>query len=272
VTPEQQADLLRWVDQFASKSEELRKKLIAMVVATYGGVNFYSASQVAGASEEAAAASNTNTLLAAGLAAQYLAVTSSLIAGQALPAPTLLLPPLRNGVDMEQVFARPAKLFRRLRAKGVDPQTAFARAMALASQITDTNVTLAQREAYQQTLKRLERVAGVTGYRRIVHPELARTGSCGLCIVASDQVYHSSQLLPIHGNCNCTVLPVMGILDPGSSLNNTTLTDFYAAAGGNLSEQLKGVRVMVNDHGEYGPVLSYRGQNFTGPDDIQLVA
>jgi hypothetical protein len=39
---------------------------------------------------------------------------------QAVPAPTLLLPALRNGVDMTAVFERPAKLFRRLRSQGMD--------------------------------------------------------------------------------------------------------------------------------------------------------
>lgn len=270
--PQQLADLLRWVDQFAGASEQLRNQLSAAVIATYAGRNFYAAAEVAAAAQAAAAASNTQTAYAAGLASQYVAVTSSLIAGEALPAPTLVLPALRNGVPMETVYARPAKLFRRLRAQSVDPATAFERSMAYATQITHTNVLLAQREAYQQTLERLERAAGVTGYRRVVHPEIARTGSCGLCIVASDQVYHSSQLLPIHGGCNCTILPIVGALDPGSSLNNKTLTDFYTQAGGNLSEQLKKTRVTVNNHGEYGPVLTYKGQKFTGPDDIQLAA
>jgi hypothetical protein len=279
VDQQQLSDLLRWVDQFAGASEQLRIRLTTAVLATYGGVNFYSAAEVATAAQAAAATSNTNAAEAAGLAAQYVAVTSSLIAGDALPAPTLVLPALRNGTDMTQVYSRPAKLFRRLRSQGVDPTTAFQRAMAYAAQITDTNVTLAQREAYQQTLLRLERAAGITGYRRIVHPELARTGSCGLCIVASDNVYHTSQLLPIHGGCNCTVLPIVGALDPGNSLNNMTLGDFYAAAarpGGRgpstSGDDLKKIRVTVNEHGEYGPVLTYTGQKFTGPDDIQLAA
>jgi hypothetical protein len=63
-------------------------------------------------------------------------------------------------------------------------------AMRLASAITDTNMTLAQRGRVPAAFERLEADLRVTGYRRVVHPELSRTGTCGLCIVASDQVYN----------------------------------------------------------------------------------
>lgn len=271
--PQQLRDLLAWIDRFANQSEAFKQKLIASIIATYSGVDFYSATEVAAAAQSAAASSNSNAIIAAGLAGQYAAVTTSLMAQDALPAPALLLPALRNGVPMEQVYARPAKLFRRLRSQGVEPSEAFRQAMNLASVITDMNMTMAQREAYQQTFSKLEERAGITGYRRMVHPELAKTGSCGLCIVASDVIYKTNQLLPIHGNCNCTVLPVIGALDPGNSLNGQALGDFYAAAGDSTNgAELKKTRFKVNQHGEYGPVLTVKGQRFTGPEDLHLAA
>ena len=279
--PSKVRDLLRWVDQFAGHSEALKQQLSQAVIAMYAGVNFYSTTEVSAAAQQAAAASQTQTLQQAGLAAQYVAFVTSLIAGENLPAPTLVLPALRNGADMTDVFSRPAKLFRRLRSQGVDPAEAFRQAMVLAATISDMNMTLAQREAYQATFARLGDRVGITGYRRIVHPELAKTGSCGLCIVASDQVYHSAFLLPIHGNCNCTVLPIIGEIDPGNSLNNLTLGDFYGAAGpfagpgeteSTHGHDLKRVKVLVQEHGEYGPVLTIAGQHFTGPDDLAAAA
>jgi hypothetical protein len=261
--------LIAWVDQFANQSDQLKAQLTAAVVSAYTGVNLYSTTEVSAAAAQASATSNTTAVYAAGLAAEYLAVVSSIATGEALPAPTLALPALRNGVDMAVVYERPAKLFRRLRAQGIEPGAAFQQAMTLAGTISEMNLTLAQREAYQQTFSRLERDAGVTGYRRVVHPELSRTGTCGLCIVASDQVYHSAELLPIHGNCHCTVLPIVGELDPGSGLNNMTLGDFYAAAGDStFGADLKKTRFVVNEHGEYGPVLSFEGHHFTGPDEL----
>lgn len=269
MTPAQLRDLTRWVDQFSNSSEAFRQKLIATILALYVGKDFYSKTEVAAAASAAAATSDQNMIVAAGLAGQYATVTSSLVSGQALPSPNLILAPLRNGADMEQVYARPAKLFRRLRSKGVEPAEAFRQAMQLAAVITETNMTLAQRDAFQQTFQKLEKHAGITGYRRIVHPELARTGTCGLCIVASDQIYHTGQLLPLHGRCNCTVLPIIGALDPGNSLNGSALGDFYAAAGDSVNaDELKKTRFVVNEHGEYGPWLGYEGQQFTGPLDL----
>lgn len=266
-------DLLRWVEQFSNQSEAIKQRLAQAILAMYVGVDFYSTAEVAAAAQQAAATSNTAALQQAGLAAAYVSLVTSLVSGENLPTPALLLPALRNGADMTDVFSRPAKLFRRLRSQGVSPDEAFRQAMRLAAQISEMNMTLAQREAYQQTFAKLEQRVGITGYRRIVHPELAKTGSCGLCIVASDQVYHTAFLLPIHGNCNCTVLPIIGEIDPGSSLNNMTLGDFYAAAGDSThAHDLKRVRVVVNEHGEYGPVLGVEGQHFTGPGDLAAAA
>lgn len=266
-------DLLRWVEQFSNQSETLKQRLVQAILAMYTGVDFYSDAEVATAAGQAAAASNTSTLQQAGLAGAYVAFVSSLISGENLPTPTLALPALRNGADMVDVFSRPAKTFRRLRAQGIDPGEAFKQAMTQASSISQMNMTLAQREAYQQTFTRLEKTVGITGYRRIVHPELAKTGSCGLCIVASDQIYHSAELMPIHDHCNCTVLPIIGAIDPGNSLNGQSLSDFYKAAGDSTNgADLKKVRVAVHEHGEYGPTLTVAGQHFLGPGDLAAAA
>lgn len=265
------AELTRWVDQFAAQSEQLKSKLEEFVLALYAGQNFYDAAAMANIGTQAANTSNAQAVIAAGLAAQYVATTTGLITGEPLQAPSLVLAPLRNGADMVKVYQRPAKLFRRLRAQGVSPEDAFARAMQLASAISDTNMTLAQRAAYTGALEKLQGSAGITGFRRVLHPELSRTGSCALCVVASDNVYKVSQLMPLHNLCKCTVLPIIGALDPGSSLNNLTLTDLYDAAGGSTHAfDLKNVKVTVRQHGEYGPVLVIAGQQFTGLDDLHL--
>jgi hypothetical protein len=75
----------------------------------YAGVDFYSAAAGVRRCQQAAATSNTSAVYAAGLAAAYLAVVSSLATGRSLPAPTLVLPALRNGADMTAVYERPAK-------------------------------------------------------------------------------------------------------------------------------------------------------------------
>lgn len=273
MTPEQLAQLEAWVDLHTAARQGLDERTVAMILALYAGVSLYDTAALDEAAEAAADTSNTAVLLAAGLMAQYLANVTSAMTGENLPTPAVLLAPLRNGADMRRVFQRPAKLYRRQVAKGVAPAEAFKQAMDLAAKITETNNTLAMRAAAQAALAALGPQAGVTGYRRILRPELAKTGSCGLCIAASDKVYRRAQLMPMHGGCNCDVLPIIGAAggagDPGNSLNQLDLGDLYADAGDTTDgRRLKRIRYAVNEHGELGPVLTVQGQKFTGPDDI----
>lgn len=272
MTPEQMRELEAWIDRHAAAREDLDARSIAAIVAMYAGVNFYDRVAVDEAAEAAADASDTAVLLAAGLMAQYLSTVTSTMSGEDLPTSAVLIPPIRNGADMRKVFQRPAKLFRRQVAKGVPAAEAFKQAMDLAAVLTETNNTLAMRLAAQTALAELGKSADITGYRRIVRPELSRTGSCGLCIVASDRIYKKALLMPIHARCNCGVLPIIGAAygagDPGNSLNNLDLDELYAEAGSNNSYDLKKVRVQVNEHGELGPVLTSASDDFTGPSDI----
>lgn len=276
MTPEQLREVEIWLDQHTAARQGLDERTVLAILALYAGVNFYDRLAVEEAAEAAADTSNTGALLAAGLMAQYLATVTSTMSGEDLPTPAVLLPPLRNGADMRRVFQRPVKLFRRQVAKGTTPTEAFKQAMNLATVLAETNNTLAMRQASQLVLAELSAEAGVTGYRRILRPELAKTGSCGLCIVASDQVYHRAQLMPMHANCNCDVLPIIGAAggagDPGNSLNNLDLGDLYFAADSRAGDELKKVRIQVNEHGEYGPSLAVHGQQFTDWRDLDLPA
>lgn len=280
LTHQQLADLAVWVDLYAARTDELAVQTAAQVAAAYAGVNFYSAAAAQAAAAQAADTSNVASYYAAGLAAQYLALTASEVVGSTVPVPTLPLPALRNGVDMEQVFDRPMKFFRRKVSEGAEPAQAFEQAMRLAQTLADGNIRLAEREASRAAVTYLAPRLGVTGYRRIVRPELSETGSCGLCIAASDQVYKTDELLPLHNRCKCTVLPIFGTEDPGNSLNNLTLGDLYTGAAGRPSaqannrlsgtagEDLKATRYEINEHGEWGPVITWAGDQFTGPDDL----
>lgn len=276
MTPEQLRAIEFWLAQHTAGRQDLDQRTIAAVLAAYAGLNFYDAAAVDASAEQAADVSNTATILAAGLMAQYLATVTSTMIDEDLPVPAVLIAPIRYGVDMARVYQRPIKMFRRKVAQGMSPEEAFAQAMRYAASITETNNTLAMRDASALALEELGAQAGITGYRRIVRPELSKTGSCGLCIIASDRVYKRSQLMPLHGNCNCDVLPIIGARygagDPGSSLNNLDLADFYALAGSNRSDALKKIRVQINEHGEYGPSLGYHGQKFTDWEDLGLPA
>jgi hypothetical protein len=113
----------------------------------------------------------------------------------------------------------------------------------------------------------------IVGWRRVIHPERSREGTCGLCLVASDRIYSKQELLAIHDKCECTVAPIVRVggktLDPGNDLNQQDLKDIYNLAGGNLAAKLKKVRVAYHVHGELGPVIGYRGQHFRTASDVK---
>lgn len=170
---------------------------------------------------------------------------------------------LREGIELYQAYMRPFDEFRYLLSKGKPEADAKASMLRRAESLVDTDVNLATRKATQKTL---ESTPKVTGYRRIIHPEMSRGGSCGLCVVAADRVYYKSELMPIHDRCKCTVLPVTDKSDPGESLNADQIGEYYRQAGGTEGAKLK--RVRVSQHGEIGPVLRDADHKFRGPQQV----
>lgn len=95
-----------------------------------------------------------------------------------------------------------------------------------------------QRTATRTAAETLSR-AGVGNYRRAT-----RAGACPLCVAASDNVYSTSELLPIHTHCGCVVVP-------GAKLPKGL------QRAGNATDPLDGRGLIVDDNGEIGPVLDY---------------
>lgn len=175
---------------------------------------------------------------------------------------------LRGLDDPAEPWTRPAEQFRYATSQGFPPEVALDRAVQRAQQLADDDLLLAQRFAAQEKLTAEPKVIG---YRRILHPELAKTGSCGLCIAASTRRYYVEELMPIHGGCNCTQAPIYAESDPGDSLNLTDLSDLYKLAGSTAADKLKRVRVQVQQHSELGPVLREMGQNFQTKADADAL-
>lgn len=138
----------------------------------------------------------------------------------------------------------------------VDP---IAAAVVRVRSVADMDVQLADRAQTQAVYASAADRGTVTGYRRVIHPELSRGGSCGLCIAASDRLYGVREPKPIHGRCHCTTLPVLDGADPGSVLNTADLRRLYKEAGGTGRGKLAGTRYQVDEHGELGPLLNQHG-------------
>ncbi len=185
------------------------------------------------------------------------------------PSGTIDVTGLRKGVSHTEVYGRAADTYRYEVSQGKSESEALKSAVKRAEVLAETDVQLAQRDQSQRFMTSKK----VNGYRRIIHPELSKGGTCGLCIAASDRIYVASDLMPIHARCGCTTAPILGAQDPGHELNRSDLNALYEQAGGSTSAaDLKKVRYTVHDNGEIGPVLGVEGQAFRGPDDLPLAA
>lgn len=173
------------------------------------------------------------------------------------------------------IFERPAVVFRYAQSKGA--KNAAALANSRIDSLIDGNLMLAQRLAQQQVLAqavvdldsgRTRSGIKIIGYRRIIHPEMSRGGTCGMCIAAADRIYHIADLMPIHGGnaatgaggCHCTVGVITEDYDPADDLNAVDLNQLYKDAGGTSGAHLKRTRYKVDEHGELGPVLVPQGK------------
>lgn len=170
----------------------------------------------------------------------------------------------RADMTTQGIFNRPGALYRWAQSQG--KQDANSLALERIDDLVDANLMLSQRFASQEMLARAAKLDDigasrgrrgmkVIGYRRVIHPEMSKGGTCGMCIAASDRIYHVSKLMPIHGGCHCTVAAITEDHDPADDLNAIDLGQFYKQAGGNTAAHLKRTRYKVDDHGELGAVL-----------------
>ncbi len=180
---------------------------------------------------------------------------------------------LRTGVTHAGAYARAADTYRWQQsqfdqiAKLVDTDLPKAQSMLdladpkqaaveRVKAVADMDTQLVVQQQSQATLAAAEDKGLVTGWRRVIHPELAIHGSCGLCVTASDRVYKVDDLMPLHNRCNCVPMPILDGKDPGSILNADDLKRLYSDAGGTHGHLLKRTTYQVSEHGELGPVLN----------------
>lgn len=205
----------------------------------------------------------------------YLARVSSVLTGRHVrPVGAVDVSSLRREVTHPGAYGRVADVYRwqqsqwdqfakRIAEQPTDaplePPTIATPVEAAASRAEQVAEMDTQLVTSRQSQKFYEQQQQVTGYRRVIHPEMSKSGACGLCIAASDRLYGPAELLPIHGHCACTTLPVYRHADPGSTLNAEDLTRFYGEAGSTNRRDLKTTRYQVDEHGELGPVLIPEG-------------
>lgn len=190
------------------------------------------------------------------------------VMGFELPNTTLVDLPdaLRLGAYPDDVYQRPIRQARYLYSiEELPPDEVIETARERLEKQASTDLQLARTISAQQVLYRFPQA---TGWRRIIHPELGNV--CGLCIAAADRVYQRIEKMELHPSCRCTLLPVIGDLDPGLKLNADDLSLIYASAGGTTeSRALAATRFEVKQNGELGPILTPVTANFKGTAQVK---
>jgi hypothetical protein len=137
------------------------------------------------------------------------------------------------------------------------PAEIMARVGDRAVVMAGDNLNLALRAQIEESAKRDP--STVTGYRRVIHPELSQGGTCGLCVAASTRPYTRGDLLPLHSRCKCIVVPIVGESggdgDVGGAINDADLGLLYDEATSTGRKDLKRTRYKVISHGELGSWL-----------------
>jgi hypothetical protein len=190
---------------------------------------------------------------------------------------------LRNGAERVEVYRRPFVEAYTALASNELLRTAVERGAARVSSIAETDVQLASRQA---GLKQRQGNNNIVGYRRV----LTGSENCALCAIASTQRYTRNNLKPIHPGCDCGEEPLYGDFDPGQVIDQGGLDSIHEALQSQLGVSDANARdasigkfvqyddntrladftevIVTREHGEYGPTLAWRDQNFTGPNDI----
>lgn len=167
-----------------------------------------------------------------------------------------------RGVEATEVYTRPYVTVRTKLSEGLTYDAAVSAGLARAVDIVLTDLQLAK----TTTTQNVYRSAGVTRYIRV----LTGSSSCALCYLASTQTYSTDQLLPIHPGCDCSTAPAPSNFDGTEQLGATheAIEDRLGVSdsGGRAPDYRK--QLIVQEHGELGPVLTVKGQTFTGPSAI----
>lgn len=265
------ADIVRIVDAYMATTAAVRARVIAYVEATWRNLGNYRDADIARFTAAVIPVVQAGQRTVASLTDAYLGSVAREVLGNGKPVGVARtdITGLRAGVTPTEVYNRTGVVVWRALQDGVPFREAVKRGEARAVDLAATDVQLAKRKAAQTAMAGDHRVVG---YRRV----LEGAHNCGLCIVASTQRYHKGDLLPIHPACDCGVLPIYGRRNIGQIIDEQSLEGVHAAIQERFGVSDAGARapidyrkvLLTQEHGELGPVLTVKGQNFTGPNDL----
>lgn len=173
-----------------------------------------------------------------------------------------------RGVEPREVYRRAGVTVWTALAEQESLEAASRMGLRRLTSLLSTDLQLARTHAAQW---RQSRDSTVVGYRRV----LSSGRNCALCVIASTQRYNRGELMPIHPGCGCTVAEIRGSVDPGQVIDQQRLDELHESVRTQFGDwdptgrvDMDYRQIMVRDHGEYGPTLTWRRHEFTGPADI----
>lgn len=255
-------------DRYDALTGSLRDRLISFVLAAFDTLGDYRDSDAAEFIERVLPVVLGVQQQMGQLTDAYLsAMIADMLGGAAAPAGVVLDEALR-GVPPDEVYRRPFVQTWTALAAGKGFVAALGRGRTRLLSITETDLQLARTHAARESMER----GGAKFFRR-------RLGSgkknCALCVIASTQRYRVADLMPIHPGCHCKPDPLPGNRDPGHVIDEGLLREAHDTIARDLGSSDAGGRapdyreiIITREHGEIGPMLAVRRQNFTGPEDI----
>lgn len=173
-----------------------------------------------------------------------------------------------RGVSTEVVYSRPIVTARTLIVNGKPVAKAMEAGGRRLENLAGTDLQMAKVSQARESLRH----SGRKFYRRV----LTGSENCAMCMIASTQRYRVEDLLPIHPGCDCDV----DVIPPGMDLDHVidpgTLEETHQQVKAFTGISDRGGRapdyrelIVSHQHGEVGPVLGWRGQNFTSKPDLK---
>lgn len=251
---------------------QLRTRVERFVDRAWGGLEAYREADIAAFVAAVVPVVTGAQRQVASLTDAYLARVAAAVLGEdaARPAgvdPDEVTGAAVRGIDPEQEYQRAGVAVWTALAEGKTLDAAAEAGRRRAVSLAATDLQLARTHASRAVLSRDERVAG---YRRV----LTGSENCALCTIASSQRYHRERLSPIHPGCDCGVAPIYGEHDPGQVLDADRLERAHQQVAELAGAEDRGGRapdyrdILIRDHGEYGPTLTWRDQQFTSAADL----
>lgn len=204
-------------------------------------------------------------LQTARLTAAYVASLAAAVDGRMVKAASVVADDiiLARGVSQGVVYRRPATQMYTALSQGSTLTQAVTQGVNRLQSIIKTDMQLAVTHQERRSYSR-------AGYEFTVRTLTGRE-NCALCAIASTQRYSVKVLRPIHPGCDCGSRQVSSKFRPPKVLDQKLLDETYAL----VDESDRDVPVdrlsdlvVTREHGEIGPVLTWRKQQFTSASDL----